>query len=87
MSKGFAEASQGPVLDNKCLVPNIQVFTGLFVSTLCYLFRVGTFSNLRFDLLEGRLQTMLALFQEEEVLAKVVVKLSVEIFCLAWCSN
>ena len=25
--------------------------------------------------------------QEEEVLAKVVVKLSVEIFCLARCSN
>ena len=91
MSKGFAEASQGPVLDKKCLVPKIQVFTGFLVSTLCCLFRIGTFSNLRFDLLEGPLQTMLALFQrgmqEEEVLAKVVVNLRVEIFCFAWCSN
>ena len=25
--------------------------------------------------------------QEEEVLAKTAVKLSVEMFCLAWCSN
>ena len=63
MSKGFAETSQGPVLDNKCLVPEIQVFTGFLVSMLCYLFRVGTFPDLRFDLLKGRLQTMLALFQ------------------------
>ena len=63
MSKGFAETSQGPVLDKECLVPKIQVFTGFLVSTLCCLFRVGTFPNLRFDLLEGRLQTMLALFQ------------------------
>ena len=63
MSKGFAEASQGPVLDKKCLVPKIQVFTGFLISTLYYLYRIGTFSNLRFDLLEGRLQTMLAFFQ------------------------
>ena len=63
MRKAFAETSQGPVLDKKCLVPKIQVFTGFLVSTLCCLFRVGTFPNLRFDLLEGRLQTMLALFQ------------------------
>ena len=63
MSKVFAETSQGPVLDKKCLVPKIQVFTGFLVSTLCCLFRVGTFPSLRFDLLEGRLQTMLALFQ------------------------
>ena len=51
------------MLDKECLVPEIQVFTGFLVSTLCCLFRVGTFPNLRFDLLEGRLQTMLALFQ------------------------
>ena len=63
MSKGFAETSQGPVLDKKCLVPKIQVFTGFLVSTVCYLFRIGTFSDLRFDLLEGRRQTMLAFFQ------------------------
>ena len=25
--------------------------------------------------------------QEDEVLAKAAVKLSMEIFCLAWCSN
>ena len=62
MSKGFAETSQGPVLDNESLVPEIQVFTGFLVSTLCYLFRDGTFPDLRFDLLKGRLQTMLALF-------------------------
>ena len=63
MSKGFTETSQGPVLDNKCLVPEIQEFTGFLVSMLCYLFRVGTFPDLRFDLLKGRLQAMLALFQ------------------------
>ena len=63
MSKGLAETSQGPMLDNECLVPEIQVFTGFLISTLCYLFRVGTLPDLRFDLLKGRLQTMLALFQ------------------------
>ena len=63
MSNGFAGISQGPVLDKKRLVPKNQVFTGFLVPTLCCLFRVGTFPNLRFDLLEGRLETMLALFQ------------------------
>ena len=63
MSKGFAEASQGPVLDDDSLVPQIQILTGFLISKLCCLFRVGTFSNSRFDLLEGLLQSMLVLFQ------------------------
>ena len=63
MIKGFAETSQGPVLDKECFVPEIQVFTGFLIFMLCCLFRVGTFPNLRFDLLESRLQTMLALVQ------------------------
>ena len=87
MSKGFAEASQGPVLDKKCLVPKIQVFTGF----LCCLFRIGTFSNLRFDLLEGRLQTMLALFQSgiagRRSLGKGGSIVKSGDICLAWCSN
>ena len=63
MSKGFAVTSQGPVLDKECLIPEIQVFTSFLVSTLCYLFRVATFPDLRFDLLKGQLQTMSTLLQ------------------------
>ena len=83
----FTEAGQGSVLDQDDLVPQIQVLTDFFISMFCCFIRVGTFPDLRLDLFEGRLQTMLTLFQSGiaggRSLGKGSSEISVGMFCLA----
>ena len=87
MSKRFTEASQGPVLDQNSLVPEIQILTGFLVSTLCCLFRIGTFPDLRLDLLKGQLKTILAPLQSGVAGGRSLSKAKRGDILLAWYSN
>ena len=65
MGQGFAKASQGPVLDQDGLIPQIPILTGFLISTFRYFIRVGTFPDLRLDLFENVFQAILTLLQSD----------------------
>ena len=75
------------MLTKNSLVPKIHVLSDFLISALCCFLRIGTFLDLRFNILTVDLMLCWHFskeaLQEEEVLAKAAVKLRVEIFCLA----
>ena len=59
------KASQGPVLDQDGLIPHIQRLTGFLLSMFRYIIRVGTFPDLRLDLIENVFQAILTLLKSD----------------------
>ena len=51
------------MLNKNCLIPEIHVLSDFLISALCCFLRIGTFLNLRFNLLDSLLNAMLAFFQ------------------------
>ena len=52
-AKDLLRHVKSSVLNKNSLIPDVQIFTGLFISTFSCFLRMGTFLNLGFNVLKG----------------------------------